>query len=196
MEVNEPITEYGKLDLEKSYTYLDYLNWKFKERVELIKGKIFKMSPAPHWMHQKASQSLNKVIYNFFTNRRCEVFYAPIDVKLPIASHKGDTVVQPDICVVCDLTKLDDHGIVGAPDLIVEILSESNKKHDLETKFNLYQEAKVSEYWIADYTNKTLIIYHLENDKYVGSKIYTVSEIAKSQHFKGLEVKIDDVFEG
>jgi Uma2 family endonuclease len=197
LKVEEPISSYGQLDLTKSYTYLDYLKWTFDERVELIKGKILKMSPAPSWRHQNLSGNLYTLFEHYFKKHSCKVFYAPIDVCLPIPNqNKANTVVQPDLCILCDLNKLDDHGIIGSPDLIVEILSPGNVKHDLTTKFNLYEEAGVPEYWIVDYENKNLIIYSLKNKEYAGSKIYTESETAASVLFPEIEIRISDLFAG
>ena len=197
MKAEEPISIDGKLDLAKEYSYSDYLSWKFNERVELIRGRIRKMSPAPSWRHQDISKNTFKIIDSFFEKEQCKVYYAPLDVVLPIPSKKNNnTVVQPDVCVLCDLSKLDDHGIVGTPDLIVEILSRGNTKHDLDTKFELYQEAGLPEYWIISPMEKTIIIYTLQNGTFAGSKVYTEGEIAKSKYFVGLDLDVNKVFEG
>jgi Uma2 family endonuclease len=125
--------------------------------VGLIKGRIRKMSPAPSWKHQEIGSNTNSAFKAFFINHECKVFYAPLDVVLPIPPIKNNTtVVQPDVCVLCDLTKLDDHGIVGSPDLIIEILSPGNTKHDLDKKYELDQEARVPEYWIVTLWNVML----------------------------------------
>jgi Uma2 family endonuclease len=197
MKAEEPIVSYGMLDETKEYTYTEYLTWKFQERVELIRGKIRKMSPAPSWKHQGISQSVNTAFKGYLKDHACKVFYAPLDVVLPISSKKKNTtVVQPDVCILCDTSKLDDHGIVGAPDLIVEILSPGNTKHDLDTKFQLYEEAKVPEYWIVNPMERYVLIYTLVNDEYAGSKHFMEGDVARSKHFKGLEVEVNKVFEG
>jgi Uma2 family endonuclease len=135
------VTNFSDLDLSKTYTYSDYLLWQFQERVELIKGFILKMSPAPNTNHQSVSINLSVAFYNHFKNKKSRVF-APFDVRLPIKSTKKDaTVVQPDLCVICDESKLDKKGCNGVPDLMVEIISPNNSKHDIHTKFNLYLEA-------------------------------------------------------
>ncbi len=109
------------------------------------------MSPAPSRKHQTVSQNLNFKIYSYFQNHSCSVFVAPFDVRLTIQSiNKNATVVQPDICIICDESKLDEQGCNGSPDLIVEILSPNNSKHDVDTKFKLYQESGVKEYWIVE----------------------------------------------
>ena len=197
VKVEEPIVSYGMLDESREYTYAEYLNWKFKERVELIHGRIRKMSPAPSWKHQRSSRILSQGMDAYFENHACEVFYAPIDVCLAVPSKKKNTtVIQPDVCVLCDLTKLDDHGIVGTPDLIVEILSPGNIKHDIDTKFELYQEASLPEYWIVNPMERNIIVYTLRDGAFSGSKIFTEGENALSKHFEGLEVTVEKVFEG
>ncbi len=197
VKVEEPSGSYGFIDETKEYTYSEYLSWTFKDRVELIRGYIRKMSPAPSWKHQDISASTYSSFKDNFVKNDCKVFYAPLDVVLPIPSEKKNTtVVQPDVCVLCDLAKLDDHGIVGTPDLIVEILSLGNTKHDLDTKYELYQEASLPEYWIVNPMERNVIVYTLINGEFLGSKLFTKGEKARSKHFKGLEVEVDRLFEG
>lgn len=189
------ITDINSLDLSKSYTYADYLTWNFKERLEILKGKIFKMSPAPSRKHQTISQNLNWKIYSFFENRPCSVFVAPFDVRLPIKSSKKDTtVVQPDLCIICDENKLDDKGCNGAPDLIVEILSPNNSKHDVDTKFNLYQESGVKEYWMVEPEERFVLVYTLQNEEYIGLKPFSEGQIIKSPLFSEMQITVDEVF--
>ena len=192
----EIITNFSDLDLTKEYTYSDYLHWQFSERVELIKGFIKKMSPAPSRLHQTISQNLNFKIYSFFENHACSVYTAPFDVRLPIPNGKKDTtVVQPDICVICDETKLDEQGCNGAPDLIIEILSPNNSKHDIDTKFNLYQEAGVPEYWIVEPTEKMVLVYTLQNGIYIGLKPCSVDETITSPLFPEMKIAVLAVFD-
>lgn len=197
MKVEEPIAEYGQLDTSKTYTYLQYLTWKFEERIELIKGRIFKMSPAPSMLHQSVLSELHVLFYNSFKKHNCKVFFAPFDVRLPI--YKRDeinTVVQPDLCVVCDANKLDEKGCKGVPDLMLEVLSPSNTKHDLETKFNLYEEVGVLEYWIVNPAEKYVTVYTLVDGKYVGSKPYmNEKEVVLSSQFSDLKVVVGDIFQ-
>jgi Uma2 family endonuclease len=193
----EPITLYGMLDESASYTYLDYLKWKFEERVELIKGRIVKMAAAPSTKHQRTSGNLYVVLRGMVSNSKCNIFSAPFDVRLPIGTKKTqNTVIQPDLCVICDDEKLDEAGCQGVPDLIVEILSPNNTKHDLKTKFDLYEEAGVPEYWIVNPWDKNVLVYHLADNIYVGSKFFTEGEVIKSSHFKDLKVAVTEVFEG
>ena len=189
------ITNFSDLDLTKEYTYSDYLYWQFSERVELIKGFIRKMSPRPNRFHQTLSRNITGLLFNSFKNHRCKIYVAPFDVRIPIPSKKKDTtVVQPDLCVVCDPSKLDDQGCNGAPELMIEILSPNNSKHDLDTKFKLYQEAGVLEYWIVEPVEKMLLVYTLINGKYIGLAPQTEGENIQSTLFPNLEIAIEDVF--
>ncbi len=195
-EVNEPIMEYNVLDLNKTYTYDDYMRWLFKERVELIKGKVVKMSPAPNNAHQALQFNLNGLLYNHFNKKMCKVFPAPFDVILPIASAKKDTtIVQPDLTILCDSTKLDGHGCNGVPDLVMEILSPENSKHDLHTKFNLYEESGVKEYWIVDPQNRNVLVYSLRDIQFIGLQPFTEGSIVESVLFSDLKIAVEDIFE-
>lgn len=190
------VKNFSDLDLTKTYTYSDYLLWQFSERVELIKGYILKMSPAPSSNHQRISQNINGYFYTFFKKKSCSVFVAPFDVRLPIKSAKRDTtVVQPDLCIICDEDKIDEKGCNGAPDLIVEILSPKNSKHDVDTKFNLYQESGVKEYWIVEPEAQIVLVYSLINEEYIGSKPFSEGEIIKSPLFSEMNITVEDVFE-
>ena len=189
------ITQLSDLDLSKTYTYSDYLLWQFHERVELIKGFIMKMSPAPSMVHQRISNNLSFELNNYFRRKSCDVFQAPFDVRLPIASAKKDaTVVQPDLCIICDENKLDTRGCNGSPDLIIEIISSSNSKHDVDTKFKLYEEAAVKEYWLVEPNDKMILIYTLINGKYIGLKPFTEGEKIESPLFPELDIALEDVF--
>ncbi len=183
------------LDLTKKYSYSDYLKWQFQDRVELIKGFILKMSPAPSMMHQTISNNLTGCFYENLKRKPCRVFQAPFDVRLPIKSEKKDsTVVQPDLCIICDETKLDKKGCNGVPDLIVEIISPNNSKHDVDTKFKLYQESGVLEYWLIEPFEKLLLIYTLRNGEYIGLKPQSEDENINSPLFPDLKIALEDVF--
>ncbi|MEN9488237.1 MAG: hypothetical protein RL494_502 [Bacteroidota bacterium] len=189
------VDNFSDLDLTKTYSYSDYLMFRFQERVEIIKGHILKMSPAPSSNHQTVSQNLNFKIYSYFTNQSCRVFVAPFDVRLPVKSaKKNTTVVQPDLCVICDEKKIDARGCNGAPDLIVEILSPKNSKHDVETKFNLYQESGVNEYWIVQIEQRIVLVYTLKNEEYIGSKPFGEGEFIKSPLFPEMKIAVDAIF--
>lgn len=177
------ITSLSQLDLNGSYSYSDYLLWKFKERVEIIKGKIMEMSPAPTRFHQRISMKLTIEFAKVFDNHACQLYAAPFDVRFPDENGKIKTVVQPDLCVICDPNKLDDKGCIGAPDLVVEILSPSNSKHEMKDKYELYQEQGVKEYWIVSPQDKTIFIYVLENGKYIGIQPVAEDEVVTSVVF-------------
>lgn len=191
-KVEEPYTEYG------IYSYADYLTWEFEEMVELIKGKVFKSAAAaPRRIHQKISGNVFFRLYKFLENNSCDVFSAPFDVRLPVKSIKNEdifTVVQPDICVICDKNKLDDLGCIGAPDLIVEILSPGNNKKELKNKYEVYEESGVKEYWIIQPYELTLLIYTLTEGKYVPSKLFTVGDIVESKYISGFTLDLDEIF--
>lgn len=193
------IDDINLLDLNGVYSYKDYLTWNFQERIELIKGKIFKMSPAPRRIHQEISLKLVLQIGLFLRNKPCKLYDAPFDVRLVNRNTPLDietyTVVQPDLCVICDESKLDDRGCVGVPDLIVEILSPSTSKKDAKDKFQLYQESGVREYWMVHIEEKLVDVFRLEGEKYQLDKIYTVEDQIDSQTIKGLRVDLNEVFE-
>lgn len=196
------ITSFDQLDLSKRYTYRDYLTWQFEEFVELIRGKVVKMA-APTTLHQSSSSSLHVTIGSYLRGKPCKVFAAPFDVRLPlppekITSDKVDTVVQPDICVICDLDKLDRRGCNGAPEWIIEILSKSTASKDLKDKFELYQSAGVQEYWVVHPEEETILTYNLqENGLYqiTRQNPYTRGDVIPSFVFPELNVEVAEVFE-
>ena len=189
------VTKFSDLDLTKQYSYSDYLLWQFQERVELIKGIIMKMSPAPSMRHQRISTNLTGSFYENFKRKPCNVFAAPFDVRLPIPNNQKDTtIVQPDLCVICDDTKLFKGGCDGTPDLCVEIISPGNSKHDIHTKFNLYQEAGVLEYWMVEPVERMILIYTLVNGKYIGLRPFVEGDFVESPLFPDLKIALEDVF--
>lgn len=191
----KPITDIGQLDVTKSYTYADYLTWQFTDRVELIMGKIFKMSPAPSSIHQHAVSVIHGTIFQFLKGKPCKVFPAPFDVLLLSSSGEKNTVVQPDITVVCDASKITNAGCVGAPDLIVEVISKSSVKKDLHQKYRIYETAGVKEYWIVNPEDCSLIIFTLtESGHYQPSKPLTKGDLATSQVLPGLAIDLDELF--
>jgi Uma2 family endonuclease len=195
------ITDISQLDLSKQYSYADYLTWQFTDRVELLKGWVHKMSPAPLRMHQDISRRLVVLIANFIDEEKCKVYDAPFDVRL--VKYKGvenkeiNTVVQPDICVVCDESKLDDYGCVGAPDFIIEILSKSTMKKDEVDKFQLYEENGVKEYWIVDIFSKVIKVFLLDpkTNKYNLLNYFTEEdETIAVNTLKGLSIDLKHLF--
>jgi Uma2 family endonuclease len=192
------VTDINQLDPDGTYTYADYLLWRIEERLELIKGKIFKMSPAPSLRHQKISGKMHLEMGQFFKDHYCQIFYAPFDVRLARKdsfSHDGKiyTVVQPDLCVICDESKLDERGCLGAPDLIVEILSPGNSKKEMNEKFELYEESGVKEYWLVEPAENAVFVYVLnEAGQYIGLKPTTT--LLKSSIFPDLELDLEKIF--
>ena len=153
---------------DNKFTYKDYCSWPEDERWELIDGEAYDMSPAPSRKHQKISGILYSKIYDFLKGNNCEIYAAPFDVFLPnyIDQDTDDifNVVQPDLSVICNPIKLIDKGCYGAPDLIIEILSPSTSKKDLNEKFQLYEKHGVQEYWIIDPGNKYIQVFHLQSE--------------------------------
>jgi Uma2 family endonuclease len=147
------------------YSYSDYMKWQLQERVELIMGKIFPMS-APNTPHHFLSNDIGNCFYNYFKGKPCYYFVAPFDVRLPVGK-KGNvykTVVQPDLGIVCDSLKLEKSGIKGAPDLVVEILSPSNRQIEMHEKFEAYQASLVREYWIIHPEEQWMLQYVLNEN--------------------------------
>lgn len=193
------ITNLDQLDLNATYSYADYLKWQFEERVELIKGKIFKISPAPARRHQRISGRFHAALFNFLDDKVCQVYHAPFDVRL--TQRKSDntskiyTVVQPDICVVCDDTKLDEKGCIGAPDWIIEILSPGNSQIEMKNKFEVYEANGVKEYWLADPANDVIFIYVLNTEgKYIGLHPFALEDVIASHIFPDFKLNVADIF--
>ena len=192
------ITDINELDLNKTYSYADYLTWQFQDKLELIKGKIFKMSPAPSTNHQRISMELAGILYNFFKPHQCNLFAAPFDVRL-IDKKKSSldqeifTVVQPDLCVICDEAKIDERGAIGAPDLVIEILSPGNPNKEMKYKFDLYEEAGVQEYWIVNPADKTLFIYVLKENQFIGMHPLIEEDSIQSKLFPDSDFQLCEI---
>ncbi len=194
------ITKFEDLDLTKQYSYADYLTWQFQERLELIKGHIYKMTPAPARRHQQIVWNITGLFWEKFKKGPCKVYQAPFDVRLPKKGQVSDkqtfTVVQPDLCVICDLNKLDDRGCVGAPDLVVEILSPGNTKKEMKQKFDVYQEAGVKEYWLVQPDDRNVFQYVLNEDGiYIGLHPLTDEDILVSRAFPDFEIELAQLFD-
>jgi Uma2 family endonuclease len=200
-EYHQPkiVNELNELDLSSTYNYANYLKWAFDERVEIVKGRLFKMTPAPSRIHQKISWAVSRVISKYLDGKKCEAYTAPFDVRLPRKSKEDKeifTVVQPDMCVICDPSKLDDRGCIGAPDIVVEILSPGNNKKELQNKYEVYEESGVKEYWIVWPEHKTFLKYTLNvNGKYQPSRVMTVGEEVDTPILPGFVLKLEEVFQ-
>jgi len=176
------------------YTYADYCTWDDGQRWELIDGVPYAMSPAPRWEHQEILVELSGQFHNFLKGKPCKVFVAPFDVQLNANNDKNDTVVQPDLIVICDYYKLGGTGCKGAPDLVIEILSPSTATHDKWVKFNLYQRSGVREYWIVDPDSKTVSVHVLKDGIYTAAA-YGVTDNAPVSVLPGCEINLQDVFD-
>ena len=186
---------YAELDLNRLYTYADYLKWQFEERVELIKGRIFPLS-APNARHQALSGELYRSFANFLHKKPCKVYSAPYDVYLTLNSRDGgDTVVQPDVCVVCDPAKRQMKGCVGAPDIVVEVLSPYNNVKELKDKFSIYEEAGVLEYWIVSPQDNTFLVNTLVNGTYVTSHPMVAGDTVTTPIFPGFAIDLKEFFD-
>lgn len=193
------MTKIDDLDLNGTYTYADYMEWAFDETIEIIKGKVFRMLPAPNLRHQRVSMKLTIEFGNYFKKHPCNLFAAPFDVRLtPLKKDKNNkiyTVVQPDLCVICDDDKLDEHGCIGSPDLIIEILSPGNTRKEMKDKFEVYQENGVREYWLVEPNDRAVFVYVLnEQGKYIGLQPYTDEDIMTSAIFPDLAINLEEVF--
>ena len=193
--IGEPRPEAAAKD---TYTYGDYAKWPDEERWELIDGVPYNMSPAPSRIHQKTLGELHKQIAVYLTGKTCEVYIAPFDVRLPKGDESDeriDTVVQPDLVVVCDRKKLDERGCKGAPDLVVEVLSPQTAGKDMKIKLALYERVGVKEYWIVDPSNKTVQVYQMEAaGRYGRPGIYTDGDQLKVGLFTDLAIDLAMVF--
>ncbi|HMO33736.1 MAG TPA: Uma2 family endonuclease [Lacibacter sp.] len=185
-------------DPSLEYTYADYLKWRFEERVELIRGQLMKMT-APNRKHQEISVILSTAFRNYLRLRSCKIYTAPFDVRLPRTEQGSPkeivTVVQPDLCVVCDLHKLDEKGCLGAPDLVVEILSPGNSRKEVRIKFELYEEAGVKEYWIVNPEEQNIAVFALEkNGRYGGARLFATGDSLAATAVPGFVLDITELF--
>jgi Uma2 family endonuclease len=160
-----------KIQPDEKWSYREYHDWPDDERWEIIDGIVYDMSPAPSPKHQDIAGEIFRELATFLLDKPCKVYIAPFDIRLPEADETGDdasNVVQPDIVVICDRVKLDHAGCVGAPDLVVEILSPSTSRKDQKEKFLLYERHGVKEYWIVNPTAQVVHVYRLGSDNRYG----------------------------
>jgi Uma2 family endonuclease len=177
---------------DKRYTYEEYTQWETgNDRYELIDGVPYLMS-APSRLHQKISGEVFFQLYSYLKGKPCEVYHAPFDVRLNVGGGE-DTVVQPDLLIVCDQSKLDDKGGIGAPDMAVEILSPSNPNHDTILKYQKYLQAGVREYWIIDPENKIVHANVLGDGAYIG-RVYSGADAVPVHILEGCKIELQDVF--
>ncbi len=196
----EAITDISQLDLSKSYTYADYLSWKFTDLVELVRGHVVRKMSGPVTAHQRCSMNFSRLIDSFLVGKTCQVFAAPFDVRLWRSTGNGDdqirTVVQPDLCVICDPAKIDRRGCLGAPDWIIEIISPRTAVYDTKTKFELYAENGVAEYWIVFPGEQSITTFVLHNGEYQPTGVYDEVGPIRSHTLPELQLEWANVFQG
>jgi len=200
-----------KFEEKEKYTYADYLTWPDEFRCEIINGRIWDMSAAPRRSHQELLTSLFGNLYNFLEDKPCRLYVAPFDVSFPEASEDSEeeteTVVQPDLVVICDESKLNDKGCKGAPDFVVEILSPpvawassklacvqpSTSWKDETEKLKLYEKHGVKEYWIINPDSSDVNIYVLKDGYFEKAESLYKKGIIKSHVLKGFEISLEDL---
>ncbi|WP_021169159.1 hypothetical protein SOV_39580 [Sporomusa ovata DSM 2662] len=183
--------------LDQRYTYGEYVTWDDNECWELIDGVAYNMSPAPSRRHQEVAGEIFKQFAVYLTGKKCKVYYAPFDVRLPQGDEEDEDiidVVQPDIVVVCDKNKLDSKGCLGAPDLVVEVVSPSTGKRDIKQKFMLYERSGVKEYWIVYPEANHVLIFKLDGGKYGVPERYTADDTIEVKLWDDLVIDLSAVF--
>jgi len=186
-----------KEDASRHFTYADYKEWDLKvgERYELIRGEVFAMA-GPNTRHQVISREIFGQFYVYLREKPCQAFSAPFDVRLFYEEEQGendDTVVQPDIMVVCDKSKIGPEGIRGAPDLTIEILSPSDTAIEMAEKLCLYRDASVREYWVVDPKNNKVTVYSFQTGEIL-AKIYKATDTVPVGIFPDFDIALDQVF--
>lgn len=180
---------------QQHHTYADYLGWPDEYRYELIDGEAYLMA-GPDLAHQMVVLELGRQLANVLAGKACQPFVAPFDVRLPKpgqSDEQTDTVVQPDVMVVCDPAKIDRRGIRGAPDLIVEVLSPSTAGHDQVLKRQVYERAGVQEFWLVHPTDRVVTIYTLGKDGYGKPEIQELVGTTPVGVLKGVEIAWDEL---
>jgi len=197
-------TAFERIEEKDSYTYADYLEWDEETRAEIIYGSVYMMSP-PLTIHQRIAGRLYAKLFSYLEGKTCEAFIAPFGVRLfPLEDKSDDTVVEPDIVVVCDPSKIDERGCNGAPDLVIEIVSPSNSSKEKFLKFKLYLEAKVPEYWVVYPEEKGIEVHIYDKGRYF-TRTYAVNrpedkeyeqppEIVPVTVLPGLEIDTKEIF--
>ena len=185
-----------RLDESKRYTYADYLTWNDDKRRELING-VVRLMPLPPPAHADISKKISDIIRK--GQGACKVFHAPFDLRLPVDGETDNAkicnVVQPDVCVVCDSSKLDEGGCIGAPDLVVEVQSPSSIRYNLSEKYDLYEAAGVKEYWVVSPKMNVITVFVLQDKgKFDRGTVYESGSKIQTKTLEGLEVSLDEIF--
>jgi len=179
---------------ETLHTYADYLGWPEDVRYELIDGVAYLMAPAPDLAHQDVAGEIYYQLRQALAGKPCRAYVAPVDVRLPKAGERDeliDTVVQPDVLVVCDEDRLDRRGVRGAPDLVVEVLSPSTAGHDQVRKRRVYERAGVREYWLVHPTDRVVTVYRLGADGYGKPDVQELAGTTPVGILPGVEIAWD-----
>jgi Uma2 family endonuclease len=159
------------LEATRHYTYADYLTWPDDVHHELIDGRPVLMSPAQTVTHQIIAGQIHRQLANQLAGHPCLPLVAPVDVRLPKSNEADafiDTLVQPDVLIVCDASKVSERGIRGAPDWILEVVIPGNAAHDIITKRRLYEQAGVREYWLVHPIDRVPTVHTLAGDGLYG----------------------------
>lgn len=184
--------------MKKHSSYADYLQWDEDVRCEAFDGVIVNMTPAPTPKHQMIQVELSVEFGSFLRGKEYQLFTAPIDVCLFATKETADKDVkdwvQPDLFIVCDQNKIEEKRIIGAPDLIIEILSPSTARNDRLIKYNKYEEAGVKEYWIVDPHHETVEVFLLKDHTFHRAGVFTKNDVAPVSIFDNFEVKLCNVF--
>ena len=183
---------------EKRYTYADDLQWPEDTRYELIDGEVFRLAPTPLIEHQEVAGEVYCQLRNQLDGKACRPYIAPVDVRLPREDEADaaiDTVVQPDVLVVCDPAKIDRRGVRGAPDWLLEVLSPSTAAHDQIAKRRTYERAGVREYWLVHPSDRTLTVYVLDNGQYGRPEIYELKDATPIGVLPGVAIAWDALIE-
>ncbi|MDP9011555.1 MAG: Uma2 family endonuclease [Pseudomonadota bacterium] len=176
------------------HTYGDYRHWPEEVRYELVDGIAYLMSPAPSRQHQRLLGELFYQVRGSLEGKPCEAYLAPFDVRLPRGDEADDlidTVVQPGLLVVCDRDKLDERGMRGAPDWVVEVLSPTTAAHDQTTKLAAYERARVPEVWLVHPLDRVLTVYRLEGDRFSRPSIHELGGRTPVTAVSGLVIDWD-----
>lgn len=191
------ITDISQLDLSKTYTYADCLNWHFAEYVELLRGRVL-VKPTPFTAHQQCLGSLVSIIGNYCEHQPFQAWMGPLDVRLEgnADDAQNRTVVQPDLFVVLDKSKIDAWGCLGVPDWIVEVISLQTAMHDLRIKFDLYAESGVTEYWIVFPGEQSITTFVLRDGEYQPTGVYEEPGLVPSHTLPELPLEWTDLFAG
>lgn len=182
---------------QRDYTYKDYISWSEDSQIEIIDGTLY-IQAAPSRLHQEVLSELHRQIANFLFDKNCKVYPTPFSVTFDFGEAKKQdikNVVEPDLSIVCDLEKLDEHGCKGSPDMIIEVISPSTARVDKIEKFNLYEKAQVKEYWIVEPQEKIVSVFTLQaNGKYGRPDLYTEEDHVNMTILKDLQINLDHVF--